>query len=286
MEELLRDADAGLDLALRWLTALAVAHCRPRPPAPPSSSAAGAAGAEPSGDTDMADAFDASGTGAADGSADRPNGVQGHSVAAATADGAAIAAAATPSDPRAAPSAQSKPSEAASEAGVTEAASKAAGAQPWGGLAGSPYEAALLALVKACRWQEENVSTGQSGRSCRGFHCCQGQKTMLTWPHTKHSDRNKQQVTLNTQRNCRHNVQPVPPCRPPTLAHKVITSGTSGVLLFAGSGCQQGTSACSGCCWRRRRCRSPRPRPCSGISFAPARRGSTPLCPPSSPASP
>ena len=42
--ELLRDADAGLDLALRWLSALAVAHCRPRPRV---SSEAGTRGLRP-----------------------------------------------------------------------------------------------------------------------------------------------------------------------------------------------------------------------------------------------
>ncbi len=183
MEELLRDADAGLDLALRWLTALAVAHCRPRLP-PPSSAAGAAAGGELGGDTDMADAAGDPGTGAEDSSATRMNGLQSHGQGSAAGDGAANAAA-TPKDPRG-PPASLKPSEAADEAGTEGAASKAGPARPWGGLAGSPYEAALLALVKACRWREESLSVAQSGRGSSAPLCCQGQGTMLRYRFARH----------------------------------------------------------------------------------------------------
>ena len=161
VEELLRDADAGVELALRWLTALAVAHCRPR--APPPSSAAGGAGDELGRDTDMADIAADAALGAEDSSRKKMNGVPSHRAAAEAADGAPQAAA-SPKDPRG-PPVGLKPSKAASEAGTEGAASTAGVAQPWGGLAGSPYEAALLALVKACRWREESLSDAQSGRS-------------------------------------------------------------------------------------------------------------------------
>ena len=179
-EELLRDADAGLDLALRWLTALAVAHCHPRPSA--TNSAAGAAGGEPGDDPDMADAAGDAAVDAEDGGGKEPYGVQGHRGAAAAADGAANAAA-KPTDPRGRP-ANSQPSEAAREAGTAEQASQAGTAPPWGGLAGSPYEAALLALVKACRWREWILSFVEPGRRVCVPLCCQGQGTMLpSVPH-------------------------------------------------------------------------------------------------------
>ena len=157
MEELVRNMDAGPDLALRWLTALAVAHCRPRPAT--ASSAVGASGHETCGDADMADAAPGASVGAEDGGTNRPNGVQGRPQAAAAADGAANDAV-TPN-----------------EAGPAEAASQAGAAQPWSGLAGSPYEAALLALVKACRWRGESLSSLQLMCSSFGPLHCQGQGT-------------------------------------------------------------------------------------------------------------
>ena len=199
-EELLREPDAGLDLALRWLTALAVAHCRPRPEA--TNLAACAAGGEPDEDTDMADAAGDAAVDAEDSSGRELNGVQGHQQVPAAADGAASAAA-KPTDLRGRP-ANSQPSEAVGEAGTADQASQAGTAQPWGGLAGSPYEAALLALVKACRWREEALSVVEPGCTYCGPLCCQVQGTMLTCSSMVCKSRQSEMQTTSSKEQTDH----------------------------------------------------------------------------------
>lgn len=178
VEELLRDADAGLDLALRWLSALAVAHCRPRRQ---RGLAAGASGDAAGGDTDMDDAAANVTASAEDSGSEKPNGVhEAQTAAAATADGLA-AAATNPSDPRQRP-AKAVPAAPPDGASTADATATAGAPQPWAGLSGSPYETALLALIKACRWHEEKLSVMCLGHSNPCALNCQDLRTMSKPP--------------------------------------------------------------------------------------------------------
>ena len=95
----------------------------------------------------------------------------------AAAMGGMPGAASNPSDPRQRP-AKTMPAASNSEASTADAASEAAASQPWAGLSGSPYETALLALIKACRWRQDELQVLWLGGSNPGPECCQGLMTM------------------------------------------------------------------------------------------------------------
>ena len=155
MDELLRDADAGLDLALRWLSALAITHCRPRLRSGSDATDAPAAASrrQADGDTDMRDA-DAAGpaTKAAPAASGLNTPLQQASDV--TADAAA--------DIEAAQKAGS--AEDAGRVGAAGGEAAAAGEQH-AGLASSPYETALLAMLRACRCCAEPFVSCKAGHT-------------------------------------------------------------------------------------------------------------------------
>ena len=182
MDELLQDANVGLDLALRWLSALAVAHCRPRPGSAATDLQTSASARTADGDTEMADA-----SAAADGQGAMPgSGFAREGAPAAGLDAATLSE--VTKEPAEEPGSVAEEGRVAGGADASAAAAAAAAVQrQWAGLAGSPYETALLALLRACRccaslsqsqWRTSSTGTFQVESNVRALAQWQPQQLL------------------------------------------------------------------------------------------------------------